>query len=102
MKVDTEFLAELRRSGEFDARLCINCGTCTALCPIGVERMPRRLFRSVLLGGRDELVAHTETIFSCLLCRLCEANCPAGVHIAENVRTLRTYLNREVHHLAEA
>jgi len=62
----------------------------------------RRLFRYALLGDREEVLGHTETIFSCLLCRMCEANCPAGVHIAENVRTLRTYLNREVHGLAEA
>jgi heterodisulfide reductase subunit C2 len=102
MKVDTEFLAQLHLGEEFDARLCMNCGTCTALCPLGVELMPRRLFRYALLGNREEVLGHIETIFSCLLCRMCEANCPAGVHIAENVRTLRTYVNREVHGLAEA
>ncbi|MGP8078371.1 MAG: 4Fe-4S dicluster domain-containing protein [Thermoplasmata archaeon] len=102
MKVDPEFLSRLHLGGEFDARMCINCGTCTALCPLGLELMPRRLFRYVLLGDRAEVLDHTETIFSCLLCRMCEANCPAGIHIAENVRTLRTYLNREVHGLAEA
>jgi heterodisulfide reductase subunit C2 len=102
MKVDTEFLEKLHLGGEFDARLCINCGTCTALCPLGLELMPRRLFRYALLGDREEVLGHTETIFSCLLCKFCEANCPAGIHIAENVRTLRTYVNREVHGLAEA
>jgi len=102
MKVDTEFLTQLHLGGEFDARLCINCGTCTALCPLGLEILPRRLFRNALLGDREGVLGHTETIFSCLLCRLCEANCPAGIHIAENVRTLRTYVNREIHELAEA
>ncbi len=102
MKVDTEFLAKLHLDGEFDANRCMNCGTCTALCPLGVELMPRKLFRRVLLGDRDSIVGHSDTIFSCLLCRMCESNCPAGVHIAENVRSLRTYLNREVHGLAEA
>jgi len=102
MKVDTEFLAQLHLGGDFDARLCMNCGTCTALCPLGLELMPRRLFRYALLGYRDEVLGPTEMIFSCLLGRMCEANCPAGVHIAENVRALRTYVNREVHGLAEA
>lgn len=102
MKVDTEFLTRLHLGSEFDARMCMNCGTCTALCPLGVELMPRRLFRYALLGNKEEVLDHTETIFSCLLCRMCEANCPAGVHIAENVRSLRTYLNHEVHGLAEA
>ena len=102
MKVDTHFLDELHLGGGFDARLCINCGTCTALCPVEIDLLPRRLFRYVELGLEDRLVEETEAVYSCLLCRLCEANCPAGVHIAENVRALRTYLNREVHGLAEA
>ena len=102
MKVDPEFLARVHLSGEFDARLCMNCGTCTALCPVGLELLPRHLFRYALLGSREKVLGSAETIFSCLLCRMCEANCPAGVHIAENVRALRTVVNREVHGLAEA
>jgi heterodisulfide reductase subunit C len=102
MKVDTEFLSELSASKGFDARMCMNCGTCTALCPLGVELLPRRLFRYALLGNREHVLGEAETIFSCLLCRMCEENCPAGVHITENVRALRTYLNRELHGLAEA
>lgn len=101
MKVDPEFLSRLQLGGEFDARLCINCGTCTALCPLGMELMPRRLFRNALLGDREGVLGQTDAIYSCLLCRMCEANCPAGIHIAENVRTLRTYVNRELYALGE-
>lgn len=102
MKVDPEFFDRLHLPEEFDARLCMNCGTCTALCPLGLEILPRHLFRYALLGNREKVFGSAEPVFSCLLCRLCEANCPAGVHIAENVRALRTVLNREVHGLAEA
>jgi heterodisulfide reductase subunit C2 len=102
MKVDTEFLEKLHLGGEFDARMCMNCGVCTALCPLGLELLPRRLFHYALLGDRERVLGSAETIFSCLLCRLCEANCPGGVHIAENVRVLRTVLNREANGLAEA
>lgn len=102
MKVDGDFLSRLHLGPEFDAQLCMNCGTCTALCPLGVEIMPRRLFRSALLGDREGVLGQSEAIFSCLLCRLCEANCPAGIHIAENVRSLRTHINRELYGLAEA
>ncbi len=102
MKVDSGFLHTLHLGGEFDANLCMNCGTCTALCPLGIELMPRKLFRRVLLGDKESVVGQSETIFSCLLCRMCESNCPAGIHIAENVRSLRTYLNHEVYGLAEA
>lgn len=102
MKVDPHFEETLKLGGEFDARLCMNCGVCTALCPLGLDLLPRRLFRRVLLGDPEAVRGEEGTIFECLLCRLCEQNCPGGVHISENVRTLRTYLNREVHGLAEA
>lgn len=87
---------ELRRTGEFDAEACMNCGVCTAECPLGLDVLPRRLFRYVLLGLEDRVRAETETIYSCLLCRLCEESCPAGVHITENVRALRRHLNEEL------
>ncbi len=102
MKVDPQFLTSLHLGGEFDAQRCMNCGTCTALCPLGVEILPRKLFHYAMLGNREAVLGQEEAIFSCLLCKLCESNCPGGVHIAENVRSLRTYLNREVHGLAEA
>ncbi len=95
MKVDPTLPDRLARTGGFNASACINCGSCTALCPLGMGPFPRQLFRYVLLGAREEVVRHTEEIYSCLLCKMCEDNCPAGVHIAENVRTLRTFLGRE-------
>lgn len=84
-----------RGRGEFDAQACMNCGFCSATCPLGVDILPRRLFRYVLFGMGEAVRAESETIFSCLLCRACEQSCPAGVHITENVRLLRGWLLRE-------
>ena len=89
--------AELARSDEFNADACMNCGVCTGVCPLGLDVLPRRLFRYVELGLEERVVAEAETVYSCLLCALCEESCPAGVHIAENVRTLRHHLNRSLH-----
>ena len=85
---------ELARADGFNADACMNCGVCSAICPMGIDVEVRRLFRYVLLGMEDRVRAEAERVFSCLLCRMCEENCPAGVHIAENVRTLRHHIVR--------
>jgi heterodisulfide reductase subunit C2 len=87
--------AELGVHKEFNASACMNCGVCTAVCPMGIDMLPRRLFRYVMLGAEEKVLEESETVFSCLLCKMCEANCPAGVHIAENVRALRHHINRK-------
>jgi heterodisulfide reductase subunit C len=86
---------ELRRHGDFDAEACMSCGYCSASCPLGIDVLPRRLFRYAMLGMEDALRAESESIFTCLLCRACEQSCPAGVHITDNMRTLRSWLIRE-------
>jgi heterodisulfide reductase subunit C2 len=86
---------ELRSLGDYDAEACMNCGICTAVCPLAIDLLPRRLFRYVELGLEERLRDETETVFSCLLCRACEESCPAGVHITENVRILRHWLLEE-------
>ena len=91
-----DFAERVREAGAFDAEACMNCGVCTATCPLGLEILPRRLFRYVLLGLEERVREESETVYSCLLCRLCEESCPAGVHITENVRTLRHHLNRSL------
>ena len=83
---------ELRRIGSYDAEACMNCGVCTAVCPLEIDLLPRRLFRYVELGLADRVREESETVFSCLLCRACEESCPADVHITENVRVLRHWL----------
>lgn len=93
-KVSSELAARMREAEDFNAEACYHCGTCTALCPMGYEVLPRKLFRDVMLGLEDRLQEHIPTVYSCLLCRMCEENCPEDVHIAENVRCLRNYLNK--------
>jgi heterodisulfide reductase subunit C len=102
LKVDSEFLNSMKMADGFNASACINCGSCTALCPIGVNLLPRLLFRYVLMGAKDRVLENTENIYLCLLCKMCEDNCPADVHIAENVRALRVYINRNIYGLSRS
>lgn len=96
LKVSPDFAKSMRLSDTFNANACIHCGTCTALCPIGLGALPRTIFRYALLGLEENIIESTDTIFTCLLCGTCEENCPADVNITENIRTLRTYFNRDV------
>ena len=99
VKVSSELAAKVKQSEEFNAEACYHCGTCTALCPLGYEILPRKLFREVMLGLQDKVRESIPAIYSCLLCRMCEENCPADVHIAENIRYLRHHINEEEFHL---
>lgn len=101
MKIDLAFRDRIVGHDGFDASACLNCGSCTALCPLGTGLMPRRLFRYVLLGAKEKVLENAESIYACLLCQMCEENCPGGVHITENVRTLRSYIGREVYGLSK-
>lgn len=94
--VNSDFVDEVEKSEEFNASACMNCGICSAVCPMGIDLLPRKLFRYVLLGIEERMLDNTETIYSCLLCKMCEVNCPARVRIAENVRFLRGYINKKV------
>lgn len=94
--VNPNFLDEVRCSDDFNASACMNCGVCTAVCPMGLDLLPRRLFRYVSIGLEDKVIENTETIYTCLLCKMCEENCPAEVKITENVKCLRCYINRKV------
>ncbi|MFZ5596103.1 MAG: 4Fe-4S dicluster domain-containing protein [Bacillota bacterium] len=96
LSVNPGFVRKVKGPSQFNASACMNCGVCSAVCPMGIELLPRKLFRYVLLGMENKVLDNTETIYTCLLCKMCEANCPAGVHIAENVRTLRRYINKNV------
>lgn len=98
-QVNPGFVAEVKKSDAFNAAACMNCGVCSAVCPMGIELLPRKLFRYVLLGIESRVLENSETIYSCLLCKMCEASCPAGVHITENVRSLRYYINKKVYKL---
>lgn len=100
--INCQFLNQMKLGSEFNATACINCGTCTAICPMEINLLPRQLFRYVLIGAEEKVLENVNNIYSCLLCRMCEENCPAGVHIAENVRSLRTYINREVYGLSRS
>jgi len=99
-RADSTFIDEIKTTKSFNASACMNCGICSAICPMGRDLLPRQLFRYAVLGIEEKILENQETIYSCLLCKMCEQNCPADVKIVENVRTLRNYINRKIFDLS--
>jgi len=72
-------------------RWCLECGKCTANCPIardGGGLSPRRMMSRALLGAHEELMADP-ALWSCLGCAMCEARCPSDVEFPRLLRQVR-------------
>ena len=78
-------------SGLENLKLCFQCGTCTADCPIARFSEiynPRKLLRMTLLGMKERVLS-SEAIWLCAACFTCVDHCPQGVDIAAVLRALR-------------
>lgn len=78
------------------ATFCLECGKCTAVCPISNHNQgysPRRMVAEGLFYGFDELVAN-RLLWSCLTCQLCSERCPVNVRYSEYMRDIRSTAHR--------
>jgi quinone-modifying oxidoreductase subunit QmoC len=62
--------------------LCMQCGTCSGSCPIGVQmdHGPRKLFMMIRAGMKEE-VLRSNTLWNCTSCYRCVVRCPRGVPV---------------------
>ena len=85
-------IAELiREMGGQDLALCMQCGTCTGVCPYPelVDFSPRMVIRLASLGleGYEE-----DDLWTCVTCRTCMDACPRKVDIIEVMRGARALM----------
>ncbi|MEN8148402.1 MAG: (Fe-S)-binding protein [Planctomycetota bacterium] len=69
---------------------CLDCGKCTASCPIplaGADYSPRRHVVDTIQG--DEELLGNPTIYQCLTCSQCDQRCPAAVDYTGLIKELR-------------
>ena len=71
-------------------RSCLQCGTCTASCPVArfTGLSPREIVRLVLSGGEAE-VLRPEVLYYCSACYSCAVRCPMGIRLTELINLLR-------------
>ncbi|MFH0777089.1 MAG: (Fe-S)-binding protein [Candidatus Eisenbacteria bacterium] len=80
-------LEAIKRTG---ARLCLDCGKCTAVCPVSRVNgsfSPRRIVTDALLG--DEEAMTDDAIWQCLTCKLCSERCPSDVDYVDLTKVVR-------------
>jgi len=81
----------LEQLKKIHAFLCLECGKCTAVCPISRfnnSYSPRRLLAEGLFYGAGDLV-NNNLLWSCLTCQLCSQRCPVDVRYSEYMRDIR-------------
>jgi ferredoxin/nitrate reductase gamma subunit len=91
-RVNPDLLYEIKQFGSVGLEKCINCGNCTAICPLSTseEGFPRRTIRQAQLGMKDELLGSKE-IWLCYNCGECSETCPQQAEPANLMAAARCY-----------
>ena len=93
---DAEFVQKLEEISGENFHKCMQCGTCTAACPMEekMEESPRRI---ILLShwGLKEKVTESNTVWLCATCQTCQAMCPRGIDLTKVMEAIRQLALRE-------
>ncbi len=95
-RIDSELYRELAKYGARDTEICMQCGTCSASCPLssGTNAFPRKIYRYLQLGLRDKLL-QSPVPWLCYYCGDCNKDCPRGAEPAETMMATRRWLTAE-------
>jgi Fe-S oxidoreductase len=95
-QVDSNLYQEVARLGAKDMEICMQCGSCSASCPLssGYNTFPRSIYRYLQLGLKDKLMASPEP-WLCYYCGECNKDCPRGAEPAETMMATRRWLTTQ-------
>jgi len=89
--LDLEFGKSISsRPGGEDLYRCIQCGTCSATCPVSIymPQTPRRIIAMTRAGMRNEVLS-SSTIWLCASCYACTVDCPKEIKITDIMYALK-------------
>jgi len=95
-RMDPDLYQEVSKFGAKDMEVCMQCGNCSASCPLstGAESFPRKIYRYLQLGLRDKLLCSPEP-WLCYYCGECNKDCPRGAEPAETMMAVRRWLTTQ-------
>ena len=90
--------AEISKEIADAAKMCFQCGTCTAGCPSGrrTSYRTRKIIRMAQLGLKEEILGSDE-LWECSTCYTCVERCPRQVPIVDIIIDLRNMAVAEGH-----
>ena len=85
-----QFRNEVRSLNGEDVSRCIQCGKCSAGCPISPEMdlQPNQVLRLIQINDREP-VLRSSTICICASCQTCSIRCPEDIDIAKIMDSMR-------------
>ncbi len=71
-------------------RTCIQCGTCSSVCPSGRRTAfrTRELIRKALLGLKEEVLSSPD-LWLCATCHTCLERCPRQIKVTDAIIIMR-------------
>lgn len=92
------FLSAFRRkpfamdgSQHGEARACVNCGACAAICPVDI--LPQFTMKCLVVDEVEEALAHG--LLDCAECGLCTYVCPSKIRLCQTFRSAKAQYYRE-------
>ena len=80
----------LSAADEVLPQFCIQCGTCSVVCPM-IEYMEYspRVLNAMLIAGRHDDVLRSRAIWACTGCYACTVECPKQLPVTESIYALK-------------
>lgn len=100
--IDPEFVGTIVEAGADRIRTCIQCGTCSSVCPSGRRTAfrTRELMRKALLGLKDEVLSSPD-LWLCATCLTCLERCPRQIKVTDAIIIMRNMAVEEGYMLPE-
>ncbi len=88
--LDRATLAKVAEISGQNVYRCMQCGTCTGVCPMSdtMEITPRQAV-ALMQHGLIEPVKKSQTPWLCASCLACEVRCPRGIELPRVMEALR-------------